>query len=60
MTSGDSEIPILQEAHQEMLKAVNLIHLSSWQQGDVDKEWKDFVSPEIARGTARLQVNRQT
>ncbi|KAH8117400.1 CNH domain-containing protein [Phellopilus nigrolimitatus] len=60
MAVGDPEIPALQSSYEVMLKAVNLVHLSSWQQSADSKGWKDFVSTEIVKGASKMDVSRQT
>ncbi|KAI5124557.1 hypothetical protein M0805_003079 [Coniferiporia weirii] len=56
---SDPEAPVLQEAYQEMVKTVNLAHLSSWQQSEDEKGWKDFVSAETVKSASKADVSRQ-
>lgn len=62
MSTGDPEAPLLQDALVEMLKAINLVHLSTWQRSESIRErgWKDFVSKETVKGATKTDVNRQT
>ncbi|THH02991.1 hypothetical protein EW145_g6620, partial [Phellinidium pouzarii] len=60
MDSGDPETPVLQEAYVEMANAVNMVHLSKWQQSVAKKDWKDFVSAEMVKRASKTDVSRQT
>ena len=61
MGANHPEAALVREALDEMTRAVNLVHLASWQRSNVvtDTSWKDFVSKESVKDMSKKDLQRQ-
>ena len=61
MGSSHPETALLLEALDEVTRAVNLVHLASWQrrESESDNGWKDFVSKDSVKTVSKKELQRQ-